>query len=111
MFKKQSKPNENGKNKETEVAVHFPNEIGIELVQANELRHYELFLTLTGLNSSIAVGFWTAYATSSVPQTGVSSSAIAFSAIAFLFLILGIFYRRKIYHGSIVKKIFLKDFK
>ncbi len=108
------KPSPNTENepnrKDTRVVVHFPDEVGIELVQANELRHYELFLWLAGIISSIAVSFWTAYFTSDA-SSPLLLSACAFSIIALVFVFLGYRYRRKIYHGSIVKKVSLTEFK
>ena len=95
----------------TKVTVHFPDEIGIELVQANELRHYELFQWLVALLAPIAVGFWTAYATVDPKPASLFWSAVIFSVMTLVFLLLAIYYRRKVFHGSIIKSIYLKDFK
>lgn len=95
-------------NLETKVTVSFPDKIGIELVQANELRHYELFQWLVALVAPVAVGFWTAHVTNQTP--GLWWSAVMFTALTALFLAIAVYYRRKVFHGSIVKSIFLKNF-
>lgn len=94
----------------TKVTVHFPDEIGIELVQANELRHYEIFQWLVVLVAPIAVGFWTAYVTDAGRSGSLWWSALAFSAIAVFFIFAAIYYRRKVFHGSVTKTILLSDF-
>jgi len=48
---------------ETRVGASFPSELKLNMVQANELRHYELFQWLVVLLLSIAIGFWTAHFT------------------------------------------------
>jgi len=63
MMIKKNKNEEIIRNRETKVIVQMPNEIEIGLVQANELKHYELFQWLAILLLPIAVGFWTAYFT------------------------------------------------
>jgi hypothetical protein len=95
---------------DTKVTVHFPNEIGLELVQANELRHYELFQWLVALLAPIAVGFWTGYAVESVKSQSLVWSALVFTAISIIFFGIAMYYRKKIFHGSVAKSIFLKDF-
>lgn len=100
------------KDLDTQVEVSFPDKISVELVQANELRHYELFQWLVAITAPIAVGFWTAYFASSDPdKSAMLWSALAFSAITLLFLGFAIFFRRKVFHGSITKKVNLKDLK
>ena len=109
MPKKAGKQSETPKG-DTKVVVHFPDEVGIELVQANELRHYELFIALSGITSSIAVSFWTAYFTSENSPSLVLSAG-AFTIVTLLFIYLGYRFRRKIYHASVIKKVYLSDFK
>ncbi|RJQ36702.1 hypothetical protein C4552_02300 [Candidatus Parcubacteria bacterium] len=81
----------------------------MELVQANELRHYELFQWLVALIAPIAVGFWTAYAIEPSQPLALWWSACVFTTLTVLFLGLALYYRRKVYHGSVVKSISLKD--
>ncbi len=96
--------------KDTIVKVHFPDEISIELVQANELRHYEIFTWCASLMATIGVGFWTAYFTT--PRSNqLLWTAIAASVIFAASLSVAIYYRRKVYHGSLVKTTTLADFK
>ena len=95
---------------DTVVKVHFPDEISIELVQANELRHYEIFSWSASLVATIAAGFWTAYFTT--PKSNqLLWTSVAFSVICITSVIAAIYYRRKVYHGSHIKKASLSDFK
>ncbi len=84
---------------DTKVTVRLPNEVSVELVQANELRHYEVFTWLAGLLATLAAGFWN----ENIP------SAIVFIILACLFFGMAIYYRRKVFSGSIEKSTFLKD--
>ncbi len=95
---------------DTTVEVHFPDKISIELVQANELRHYEIFSWLASLVATIAVGFWTAYFTTFKSEQ-LFWTAVAFSVIFAASFCAAIYYRRKVYHGSHIKKADLSDFK
>ncbi|MBI4155727.1 MAG: restriction endonuclease subunit S [Candidatus Zambryskibacteria bacterium] len=95
-------------HKDTIVKIHFPDEISIELVQANELRHYEIFTWSASLLATIAVGFWTAYFTTS-RSSQLLWTAITASAIFVLSLGVAIYYRRKVYHGSLIKTTTLAD--
>jgi hypothetical protein len=96
--------------RDTTVMVHFPNEISIELVQANELRHYEIFSWSASLVATIAAGFWTAYFTTS-RSSQLMWTSLAFSVISVASIFAAIYYRRKVYHGSHVRKSNLSDFK
>lgn len=49
------------KNDDTNVIVRMPDKVEIILVQANELKNYELFQWLIILLAPIASVFWTAY--------------------------------------------------
>ncbi|PIU98339.1 hypothetical protein COS61_01940 [Candidatus Wolfebacteria bacterium CG03_land_8_20_14_0_80_40_12] len=96
--------------KDTVVEVHFPDKISIELVQANELRHYEIFTWSASLLATIAVGFWTAYFTT--PKSNqLLWTAIAASIVFAVSLIVAIYYRRKVYRGSLIKATTLAEFK
>lgn len=96
-------------SKETKVIVKFPNKLELSLVQANELKHYELFQWLVALFLPIASGFWTSYSTS--PNKALLWSAWAFTVVALLFIGLALNYRRKVFYGSVEKTIELKDLK
>jgi hypothetical protein len=98
-----------GNKKETQVAISFPDEISTELVQANDIRHYEIFSVLATLFSSAAVGFWTA-------SFGQSDSVLkwvagVFTIFTILFIAPAVYYRQKIFHGSTKKKARMSDFK
>lgn len=67
---------------DTNVEVSFPSCIKIELVQGNELRHYEIFFSLASLSLSTAVGFWIAYI--GTPNFAFFWSATAFSGLALI---------------------------
>ena len=95
---------------DTVVKVHFPNEISVELVQANELRHYEIFSWSASLIATIAAGFWTAYFTTPRSWQLFWTSA-AFSVVFVASFCVAIYYRRKVYHGSHIRKANLSDFK
>ena len=93
----------------TKVEVNFPSRISIELVQGNELRHYEIFFLITTLTLSTAVSFWTTYAIT--PNSTILFSALAFSGFAFLSGIVTFYYRSKLYNGKITKSASLDAFK
>ncbi len=91
------------------VEIHMPSHINIELVQGNELRHYEIFTFLFSVMASIATGFWTARFLS-VPNGSITSSAIVFTLISLLFLLTALYYRSKVYNGSVKRSASFKDF-
>lgn len=97
------------KPENTRVEVNFPSRISIELVQGNELRHYEIFFLVTSITFSTAVSFWTTYAIT--PNGTILFSALAFSGLAFLSGILTFYYRSKLYNGKITKRASLDTFK
>lgn len=93
----------------TRVEVNFPSRISIELVQGNELRHYEIFFLVTTLTLSTAVSFWTTYAIT--PNNTILFSAWAFSGFTILSALLTFYYRSKLYNGKITKGTSLDTFK
>lgn len=106
-MKKTSKVDKSRK-KDTSVVVNLPESIQIELVQGNELRHYEIFFLIASLAFSTAVSFWTSYATQ-------SSNVLLFSAIAFCVLSLitsgiALYYRSKVYDKKIKRFASLDGF-
>lgn len=94
---------------ETKVEVNLPACIQIDLVQGNELRHYEIFFLVATLTVSTAVSFWTSYTLT--PNNPVLFSAIAFSGLAILAIIIALYYRSKVYSGKIKKVASLDIFK
>ena len=96
-------------SEDTIVEVNFPSRIQIELVQGNELRHYEIFFLVTTLVLSTAVSFWTTYAIT--PNIAILFSAWAFSGLASLSGLLTFYYRTKLYNGKITKSALLNTFK
>ena len=97
------------KSESTKVEVNFPSKISIELVQGNELRHYEIFFLVTTLTLSTAVSFWTSYAIT--PNKTILFSAFAFSGLALISLGIALYYRSKVYSGKIKKVASLDIFK
>jgi heme exporter protein D len=103
--------NEEKKNKNTTVNVEFPSELNIRLVQANEFKHYEIFLWLAGVLTTVSCGFWVSF------FTLIFSKPILFSAIAFsiLSLVLGrlayITRKKALTNGVIKKSISLSVFR
>ena len=95
---------------DTKIIIGMPNEVEITLVQANELRHYELFQWLVTLLLPIAVGFWTAYFTG-IRNSELFWSASVFTVVSILFVILAYEYRKKVFRGSIKKVATLNSFK
>lgn len=102
---------EGNNKKDTIIEVRFPDKISIELVQANELRHYEIFTWSASLLATIAVGFWTAYFTTNPKSNQLLWTAIATTVVFAASLIVAIYYRRKVYRGSLVKTATLNEFK
>src|SRR5579872_20425 len=78
----------------TEIIVGYPNSIEINLVPANELKHYDLFNWLALLVAPISVGFWTAYFTLPDHSKSILWSSSVFSLLAITFIGLEIHYRR-----------------
>lgn len=109
VMAKAEKNHQEVKLKNTKVEINFPSRISIELVQGNELRHYEIFFLITTLTLSTAVSFWTTYAIT--PNGTILFSAWAFSGFAFLSGIVTFYYRSKLYNGKITKSASLDAFK
>lgn len=94
----------------TLVEVNLPSCIKIELVQGNELRHYEIFFSLASLSSTIAMGFWTSYLTINPKLESLFWSALAFTLLAGVSGYVAFFYRSKMYNGSTKKVANLDGF-
>lgn len=98
------------KNDITKVEVNLPSRIQIDLVQGNELRHYEIFFSFGTFALSTAVGFWTSYIGSSVKSKPSFWSAIAFTALALISGRVAFYYRSKMRNGKVIKTASLDDF-
>ena len=95
----------------TKIEVGFPDKLELQMVQANELRHYELFQWLVSLLSAIAVGFWTGFVVEGNSSRIILTSASVFSAVSVLFFVLSILKRRKVFGKTIKKHVDLNDLK
>ena len=95
----------------TRVVVSFPDKLELSLVQANELKHYELFQWLVTILLPIAIGFWTAYFTLERKFAPLFWSALVFTAISGLFIGLAYRSRKRVFQGSISKSIDLGELK
>lgn len=89
------------------VEVAFPECVHIELVQANDLRHYEIFLWLVSFSASTASGFWVSFASTTLNKALLASS-VAFSLLTIVFGVVAFYYRRKIKDAKL-KKVLLVD--
>ena len=98
------------KNRNTKVEVRLPSNIKIELVQGNEFRHYEIFISLGSLALSTAVGFWTAYISGSPGSEQNLWSAVAFTILAVVSVFVAFHYRSKIHNGTVTKEMYLNKF-
>jgi hypothetical protein len=94
---------------ETKVEVSLPSCIQIELVQGNELRHYEIFFLVATITLSTGVSFWTSYATT--PNSALLFSALAFSGFTLISGRIAFYYRSKLYNVKIKKVASLDIFK
>jgi hypothetical protein len=91
------------------VEVAFPACVHIELVQANDLRHYEIFLWLISFAASTASGFWVSFA--SMPFNKVLlASSVAFSMLTLIFTGVAYYYRSKIRDMKLKKILLLENF-
>ncbi len=95
---------------QTVVEIGIPAKIQIELVQGNELRHYEIFFSLTSLSMTTAVGLWTGYMTSSTSSMPLQWSATAFTGLAIASGVVAYYYRSKMYNGKVTRSTTLDKF-
>lgn len=106
---KRKKIDKKTSNRKTKVTIELPDNIEVELVQANELKLYELFQWLVVILLPIAAGFWTAYLTVD-KAANLLWSALAFSGLSVLFVILAALRRKKVFRGSVKKIAYLDSF-
>jgi len=103
---------ENKGEEETKVVIELPSYLHVELVQANEVRNYEIFQWLATGAVSAAIGFWTTFVLSdSSVKSGTFFSAVLFSISTGILIYLTFRHRRKTFTGSIKKALDLSEFK
>jgi hypothetical protein len=92
------------------VEVAFPECVHIELVQANDLKHYEIFLWLVSLALSTASGFWVSYSTV-IPRSGILlGTSLVFSVLTIVFGWVAYYYRTKISDTKLKKILLMENF-
>lgn len=87
-----------------EVQIDFPKCVRIELVQANELRHYEIFMWLGSLFATSTAGFWTAYCTT-VTNGALFWISWVFTGFTVAFGLTAFYFRNKLKTGKITKTV------
>lgn len=107
MAKSQNEQSSIQQKQTTNIEIRMPSCIQIDLVQANELRHYEVALWLGFLFSSAAVGFWTAYLTTNSGSKILLSVSIAFTAFTVIFIWVALHYRLKLKGDGIKRALHL----
>lgn len=91
------------------VEVAFPECVHIELVQANDLKHYEIFLWLVSFSASTSSGFWVSFA--SIPfNKALFGSSVAFTVLTLVFAGVAFYYRRKIQETKLKKVLLIDNF-
>jgi hypothetical protein len=95
--------------KSMEVEISFPKCVKVELVQGNELRHYEISFGLASLFASAATGFWTSYL-SGIKTDTLWWVSFTFTIFALVFIGIAIFFRKKMAEEKITKNLIFKDF-
>ncbi len=92
------------------VEVSFPECVHIELVQSNDLKHYEIFLWLVSFSASVASGFWVSFATITPMNKVLFATSLAFSTMTFAFSAVAYYYRSKISATKLKKILLLENF-
>lgn len=92
------------------VEVGLPSKIQVDLVQGNDLRHYEIFFSLASVAFSTAVGFWTGYITLEAKNSPLFWTACSFTGLTFFAGALAFYYRGKVYGGRIKRVATLDQF-
>lgn len=91
------------------VEVTFPQCVKIELVQSNDLKHYEIFLWLLSLSASVASGFWVSFSTLPTSKVLLAVS-LAFSLFVLVFGGIAYYYRSKIKDTKLTKTLLVDNF-
>lgn len=95
--------------KNMEVHVGFPECVRIELVQANDVKHYEMFGGFGSLFSTAASGFWVSYITSDSNYM-LKVISIVFTLFTIIFYGMAFRYRYKLKGGQVMKVITINNF-
>lgn len=92
------------------IEVAFPECVHVELVQANDLKHYEIFMWLCALFASAAASFWVGFAT--VPFNKILFvTGLTFSMFMLVFGGFAYYYRAKISDTKLKRVLVMEDFK
>lgn len=94
--------------KNMEVRIGFPECVQIELVQANDVKHYEMFGGLASLFSTAASGFWVSYITTN-PNDVLMVISIVFTIFTIVFYGIAFRYRYKLRGGQVTKVMPVSD--
>ena len=97
------------KDEAMKIEVSFPECVHVELVQANDLKHYEIFIWLCSLFASAASGFWVSFATTPLNKVLLATSLI-FSLFTIGFGWTAYHYRSKISDTKLRKVLLLENF-
>jgi len=101
------------RQQDTSVNVTFPSELHVELVQANEVKGYEIFQWLTTIAAPVCAAFVTGYflTDSTAGKDGLGLSAIAFGVMSAVFIYLAAQHRKRVFSNTIKKSIGLAEFR
>ncbi|HCC06179.1 TPA: hypothetical protein DEP94_02390 [Candidatus Nomurabacteria bacterium] len=91
------------------VEIAFPECVHIELVRANDIRHYEIFLWLISLSMSVSSGFWVSFATTPFNKVLLAVS-LSFTLFTLVFGAVAYYYRLKIKDTKLKKILILDNF-
>ena len=92
-------------SQDTKVTVHFPSQLDVRIVQANELKHYTRFQWLTTLLSSITLGFWTSLFTlGDLRNAPILWASASFTVVTVVVGWLAFKYGRAVVMGDGIKK-------
>lgn len=94
--------------KNMEVHIAFPECVQIELVQANDVKHYEMFGGFGSLFSTAASGFWVSYITTQ-PNNVLKVISLIFTVFTLIFYSIAFRYRYKMRGGQVTKVMPVSD--
>lgn len=107
------KKNINSTQEDTSVNITLPSELHIELVQANEIRNYEIFQWLTTITTTVAAAFGTSYfLVEKITEKNVLLwSTALFIIMSIIFIYLAYIYRKRAFSKTIKRSINLAEFR
>lgn len=97
------------KDEAMKIEVAFPECVHVELVQSNDLKHYEIFIWLSSLFASATSGFWVSFATTPFSKV-LFATSMTFSLFTIGFGWTSYFYRTKITETKLKKVLLLENF-